>query len=163
MDNIFVKSFLDLLHLLTTITWFGTLFVNFALLRGTVQKTLTPAVAAPFMELFMKKARLVVYISLAILFITGIPLKIVSPYYVSIINFSNSWQIAMFIKHVLVALLALMAIVSFEIITPGLQKIAAKGPTPEVEKMKRVQLLAGMVSVGLAFVIILISAIMNHI
>ncbi|MFZ5431829.1 MAG: hypothetical protein ACOZDD_16520 [Bacteroidota bacterium] len=163
MDNIYVKSFLDLLHLLATITWFGTLFVNVAILRGTVQKTLVPATAAPFMRLFMQKARIVVYVSLAILFITGIPLKIVSPYYVSIINFSNDWQIAMFVKHVLVAVLALMAIVSFEIIMPRFQKIASKGPSPELERMKKAQQLAGMFSVTLAFVIILISAVMNHI
>jgi uncharacterized membrane protein len=163
MDNIFVKSLFDLLHLLATIAWFGTLFVNIAILRGAVQKTLTPAAAGPFLKLFMKKARIVVYVSLAILFITGIPLKIVSPYYVSIINFSNTWQIFMFIKHVFVAILALLAIINFEFITPRFQKIAAKGPSPELEKMKKVQMLTGMLSAGLAFIIILISAVMNHI
>jgi putative copper export protein len=163
MDNVFVKSLFDFLHLLATIAWFGTLFVNVAILRGTVQKTLTPPVAGPFIKLFMQKARIVVYVSLAILFITGIPLKIVSPYYVSIINFSNTWQIFMFAKHVLVAILALLAIINFEIVTPKFQKIAAKGPSPELEKMKKLQQSAGMLSVSLAFVIILISAIMNHI
>jgi uncharacterized membrane protein len=163
MDNIFVKSFLDLLHLLATVTWFGTLFVSFAVLRGTAQKTLSPAVAGPFMKLFMKKSRTIVYISLAVLFITGIPLKIVSPYYVSIINFSNSWQIAMFIKHVFVAVLAILAIINFEYIIPVIQKIAAKGPSPELEKIKKVQLLAGMLSIALAFIILAISAIMNYI
>ena len=163
MDNIFVKSFLDLLHLLATITWFGTLFVNAFILRNTVAKALTPPVAGSFMALFLKKARLVVYISLAVLFITGIPLKIVSPYYVSIINFSNSWQIAMFAKHVLVALLALMAIVNFEVIAPRFQKVASKGPSLQLDKMKKMQQIAGMGSVLLAFVIILISAVMNHI
>lgn len=163
MDNIFVKSFLDLLHLLATITWFGTLFVNAFLLRSSVGKTLPPAAAGNFMTLFMKKARLVVYISLAVLFITGIPLKIVSPYYVSIINFSNSWQIAMFAKHVLVALLALMAIVNFEVIAPRFQNVASKGPSLQLDKMKKMQQIAGMGSVLLAFIIILISAVMNHI
>ena len=163
MDNVFVKSLFDFLHLLATIAWFGTLFVNVAILRGTVQKTLTPPVAGPFIKLFMQKARIVVYVSLAILFITGIPLKIVSPYYVSIINFSNTWQIFMFAKHVLVAILALLAIINFEIVTLKFQKAAAKGPSPELEKMKKLQQSAGMLSASLAFVIILISAIMNHI
>ena len=163
MDNIFVKSLFDLLHLLATIAWFGTLFVNVVILRGTVQNTLAPAVAGPFMKVFMQKARMVVYVSLAVLFITGIPLKIVSPYYVSIINFSNTWQIFMFVKHVLVALLALLAIVNFEIIVPRFQQIASNGPSPELVKMKKIQQLTGMLSVVLAFIIILISAIMNHI
>jgi putative copper export protein len=65
MDNVFVKSLFDFLHLLATIAWFGTLF---------------------------------------------------------------------FAKHVLVAILALMAIINFEIITPKFQKIAASGPSPELEK-----------------------------
>lgn len=163
MDNVFVKSFLDLLHLLATIAWFGMLFVNVAILRGTVQKTLAPDAAGPFLKMFMKKARLVVYISLAILFITGIPLKIVSPYYVSIVNFSNIWQIFMFAKHVLVAILALLAIVNFEFIVPRFQKLASAGPSAEFEKMKKIQQSAGMLSVVLAFLIILISAVMNHV
>lgn len=163
MDNIFVKSFLDLLHLLATIAWFGTLFVNAFIMRGTVQKTLTPQAAAPFMAMFMKKSRMIVYVSLAILFITGIPLKIVSPYYVSIINFSNEWQIAMFVKHVFVAILALLAIINFDVLGPKFRKLAAKGPSAELEKLKKTQMMAGMLSVALAFVIILISAVMNHI
>jgi uncharacterized membrane protein len=163
MDNIYVKSILDLLHLLATISWFGTLFVNFALIKGTVQKTLSPEAMAPFMSLFMKKARVVVYISFAILFITGIPLKIVSPYYVSIINFSNSWQTAMFIKHVFVALLGLLVLVQFEGINPRFQKIAAKGPSPEFQRIKKVQQATGILSVVMAFIIIAISAVMNHI
>lgn len=163
MDNIFVKSFLDLLHLLATIAWFGTLFVNVAILKCAVQKTLAPAAAAPFMKFFMQKSRIIVYTSLAVLFITGIPLKIVSPYYVSIINFSNTWQIAMFVKHVFVAVLAVMAIINFEWILPRFQKLASKGPSAELERFKKVQLSAGMLSVLLAFIIILISAVMNHI
>ena len=163
MDNIFVKSFLDLLHLLATIAWFGTLFVNVAILRGAVQKTLAPAAAAPFMKLFMQKSRIIVYTSLAILFITGIPLKIVSPYYVSIINFSNTWQIAMFVKHVFVALLALLAIINFEYILPRFQKLAASGPSAELGRFTKVQMSVGMLSVLLTFIIILISAVMNHI
>ena len=162
MDNIYVKSFLDLLHIVATITWFGTLFVNFALLRGTVQKTLMPEAAGPFMNLFMKKARLVVYISFAVLFITGIPLKIVSPYYVSIVNFSNSWQIAMFVKHVLVALLGLLVLFNFEYIVPRFQKLAAKGPSAKLQKAQRSLKLAGMFSVVLAFIILVISAVMNY-
>lgn len=106
---------------------------------------------------------MIVYVSLAILFITGIPLKIVSPYYVSIINFSNEWQIAMFVKHVFVAILALLAIINFDVLGPKFRKLAAKGLSPELEKLKKTQMLAGMLSVALAFIIILISAVMNHI
>lgn len=163
MDNVFVKSLFDFLHLLATIAWFGTLFVNIAILRGAVEKTLTPAAAGPFLKMFMKKARIVVYVSLAILFVTGIPLKIVSPYYVSIINFSNTWQIFMFIKHMFVAVLALLAIINFEIIIPRFQKLTASGPSSELEKRKKLQQSVGILSVFLAFLIILISAVMNHI
>ena len=162
MHNIYVKSLLDLIHLLATITWFGTLFVNVALLRNTVQKTLTPEAAAKFTKLLMKKARMIVYISLAVLFITGIPLKIVSPYYVSIINFSNDWQIAMFIKHVFVAILALLAIINFDVIAPKIQKLAAAGASHELIKMRKMQEAAGKLSVVLAFISITISAIMNY-
>lgn len=162
MDNIYIKSFLDSLHMLATIAWFGSLFVNFALLKDTVQKTLTPETSTAFMKLFMKKSRIIVYISFAILFITGIPLKIVSPYYVSIINFSNTWQITMFIKHVFVAILGLLVIINFEIITPRFQKLAANGPSADLKKIEKVRQMIGLFSVSIAFIIIILSAIMNH-
>jgi len=163
MDNIFVKSFLDLLHLLATISWFGMLFANFAVIRPSIQKTLSPQVAAPFLQLILKKSRMIIYVSLAVLFITGIPLKIVNEYYVSIINFSNNWQIVMFIKHVLVVILAMLAIFNFEYLIPKFQKTVAGGATEKLAKMKKLQMITGMFSILLAFTIILISAIMNHI
>ena len=162
MDNIYVKSFLDTLHLIATITWFGTLFANFALILPVVKNSLDSKSASAFMGLFMKKARMVVYVSLAVLFITGIPLKIVNENYVSIINFSNNWQIAMFCKHALVALLALLSIINFEFIGPKIKKSASTASAPQLERMKHMQLRIGMTSVLIAFIIIVISAIMNH-
>jgi uncharacterized membrane protein len=163
MDNVFVKSFLDLLHQLATIAWFGMLFANFVVVRGAASKTLAPNVAGPFFKLVMQKTRIIVYVSLAVLFITGIPLKIANANYVSIINFSNNWQIVMFVKHVFVAILALLALINFEYIIPRFQKLIVQGPSLRLEKTKKLQLLAGMLSVLLALIIIILSALVNQI
>lgn len=163
MDNVFVKSFLDLLHQLATIAWFGMLFANFVVIRSSATKTLAPQVAGAFLKIVMQKTRVVVYVSLAVLFITGIPLKIANENYVSIINFSNNWQIVMFIKHVFVALLALLALFNFEYLTPRFQKLVAQGPSPMLDKIKKIQLTSGLFSVLMALVIIILSAFINQI
>jgi len=163
MDNIYVKVFLDCLHLIATIAWFGGLFTNFIVVRPTVLATLDPPTAGKFMNVFMRKVRIVVYVSLAVLFISGIPMKISNEYYVSIINFSNNWQIVTFIKHVFVGILTLLAIYSFEILSPKFKRVASAGPSAELNKLKGIQALTGKLSMTLALIIIVLSAVMNYI
>jgi uncharacterized membrane protein len=98
MDNIFVKTLFDWLHIFATITWFGGLFINLFILRPVVIKVLSPADAGRFMGAVMKRFRKIVYLSIVILGVTGIPLKIINENYVSIINFENSWEFISFIK-----------------------------------------------------------------
>ena len=45
MDNLFVKTFLDVLHVLATVIWIGGMLVNFLVIRPTTAKVLEPAVA----------------------------------------------------------------------------------------------------------------------
>ena len=152
----------DLIHILATITWFGALFTNFVIILPVASKVLDQPVLAKFMSALMKRNKTVVYISLAALFITGIPMKIASESYVSIINFSNDWQTFLFIKHLLVVILAILAIVNFEVIVPRVQHAARTGNIALLTKTKNIQSVAGKLSFLLAFLIILFSAIINY-
>jgi uncharacterized membrane protein len=163
IHNPILQISLDFLHLMATIAWIGGMFFNFLVVMPTVNKVLDPATTGKFMGTLMKRVRVIVYSSLLILFVTGIPMKIASEYYVAIINFDNNWEIVGFIKHVFVALLAIMAFLSFEIVSPKVAKLAAKGPSPELMSMKKNQMMLGALAFIFGIIVILLSAIMNYI
>ena len=83
MDNLFVKTFIDWLHILATITWIGGMFTNFVILRPAMGKALSAADAGKLTGLLMKRFRIVVYVSIVVLGVTGIPLKIINENYIS--------------------------------------------------------------------------------
>jgi len=153
---------LDFLHLMATVAWIGGMFFNFLVVMPSVNKALEPAAAGKFMGLMFKRVRIIVYVSLLVLFITGIPLKIGSGHYVAIINFETWWETISFIKHVFVALLALFAMYNFEILIPKVSKLAMQGPSPELINLKKRQKMLGGISFLFAIIIILLSAMMNY-
>lgn len=162
IHNATLQTILDFLHVMATIAWIGGMFFNFLVVMPTVMKVLDPATAGKFMGAMLKRVRVVVYVSLLILFVTGIPMKIASQYYLGIINFDNNWEIVGFIKHVFVALLALLAMYNFEILAPKAGKLAAKGPSPEMQVLKKRQMMLGAVSFLFSIIIIALSSVMRY-
>lgn len=162
MQNPILQTILDFLHLMATIAWIGGMFFNFLVVMPTIQKVLDPAQAGKFMGTMFKRVRIVVYVSLLVLFVTGIPMKIASEYYVGIINFENTWEIVGFIKHVFVGLLALMAIYSFELLSPTIAKLSKEGPSEKLTSLRQRQMKMGAVSFLFGIIIIFLSAVMNY-
>lgn len=162
MQNPILQIGFDFFHLMATIAWIGGMFFNFLVVMPTIGKTLDPATAGKFMKALFKRVRVIVYISLAVLFITGIPMKIASDYYSGIISFDTNWNVILFVKHVFVGILALMAIYNFEILGPKIGKLAAKGPSPELISLRGRGKLFGAVSFLVGIITIFLSAMMNY-
>lgn len=162
IDHPVLQIILDFLHLLATIAWIGGMFFNVLILMPTVSKTLDPATAGKFMAVLFKRIRVMVYVSLLILFVTGIPMKIASEYYVAIINFDTSWETVSFIKHVFVGLLALFAIINFEILSPKAAKLAVNGPSPALMSLKGKQMKLAGISFLFGIIVIFLSTLMNY-
>ena len=162
MDHIFVKTLFDFLHILATAIWIGGMFTNFVILRPAVINTLSPADAGKLMAAVMKKTRLVVYISIVVLGITGIPLKIINENYTSIIDFENSWAIVSFIKHLCYGILVLLSVYSFEKLGPMVQKMAIKGETVQLQQLQKKQAVIGLVAFLTAIMILILSSLMRY-
>ena len=162
IDHPVLQIILDFFHLLATIAWIGGMFFNVLILMPTVSKTLDPASAGKFMAVLFKRIRVMVYVSLLILFVTGIPMKIASEYYVAIINFDTSWETVSFIKHVFVALLALFAIINFEILSPKAAKLSVNGPSPALMSLKGKQMKLAGISFLFGMIVIFLSTLMNY-
>lgn len=163
MDNVFVKTLIDWLHIMATITWIGGMFTNFIILRPAMAKTLSPVDAGKLMGAVMKRTRVVVYISIVVIGVTGIPLKIISENYISIINFENNWEIVSFVKHLCYGMLVLLALYSFEILGPKAGKLAAQGPSPKLQQLQNKQATMGKLAFLTAIVILVLSSLMRYI
>lgn len=162
MQNPILQTILDFFHVMATIAWIGGMFFNFLVVLPTIKKVLDPATAGKFLGTMLKRVRIVVYSSLVILFVTGIPMKIASEYYVGIINFDNTWEIVGFIKHVFVGLLALLAIINFELLSPKVARLALSAPSPQLLGLKKKQILLGSLSFLFGIIIIFLSSVMIH-
>ena len=162
LENPVVLTVLDFIHQMATIAWIGGMVFNLLAVMPTVSKVLEPALAGMFMGALMKRVRIIVYVSLLVLFVTGIPMKIASEYYVSIINFDTAWETASFVKHVLVAVLALVALYSFELLSPKVGRLAAKGPSAELVSLRKRQQKLAAVSFLLRIAIVFISVMMKY-
>jgi len=163
MDNLFVKTFLDVLHVIATVIWIGGMLVNVLVIRPTTVKVLEPSVAGQFTQAMMKRFRIFVYASIVILGITGIPMKIVSEHYVSIINFENAWGILSFVKHLLYGVLVVLAVLNFEIISPRVARAAAASEYHQLAKWKKRLAVSGMLAMISAIGTLIISSMMRYI
>ena len=163
MDNVFIKTLIDWLHIMATVIWIGGMFTNMVILRPVMVKTLAPADAGKFMGALMKRFRVVVYASIVLLGVTGIPLKIINENYISIINFENNWEIVSFIKHVCYGILVILAVYMFEVLSPRMAKLAPKGPSPEMKALQKRQVLLGGLAFLSAIVILVLSSLMRYI
>ena len=162
MQNPILQTILDFFHVMATIAWIGGMFFNFLVVIPTVARVLNTATAGKFMGTMLKRVRVIVYTSLLILFVTGIPMKIASEYYLGIINFENNWEIVGFIKHVFVGLLALLAVINFEFLSPRIARLAVAGPSPQLLALRKKQMLTGVVSFLFGIIIIFLSSVMLH-
>ncbi len=152
----------DFLHLMATIVWIGGLMFNVLVVMPSVSKTLDPAQKGKLMGVMFRRVRVLVYVSLLVLFVTGIPMKIASEYYVAIINFDTNWETVSFIKHVLVAMMALSAFYSFEILLPSLKKLASQGASTKIVSLQKQQAVLARVTFLLGIVVVFLSAMMKY-
>lgn len=162
MDNLFVKTLLDVLHIIATIIWIGGMMINFMVIRPVASKTLDPASFAKFNTAMMKRFRILVYVSIVILGVTGIPMKIVSEHYAGIISFEHSWGIVSFIKHILYGLLLVLAVFNFEIASPAIGKAAMLGDQIRIGRWKKRMAISGMLAIFAAIGTLVLSSLMRY-
>lgn len=162
IHNPILLTILDFLHQMATIAWIGGMFFNLLAVMPAASKVLDPPTMGRFMQALMKRVRVIVYVSLLVLFVTGIPLKIASEYYVAIIHFGTSWEAMSFIKHVFVAILALFVFYSFEVLNPKIGKLAVQGSSPLIPKLRALQKRLAGLSFLLAIIIVFISVMMKY-
>lgn len=138
------------LHELATVTWLGGLFTLGVVLFPSARRALGPGPhLRQLMESFQKRLSTLVYISMATLIITGLPLARHNPHFQGLFSLGNTYSITLTIKHVLVLLMVAIGL------TRSLILVRKGQPGQDKEKLK-----AGLLylNLGLGLIVLLLSS-----
>lgn len=138
--NIIFIGIIHFLHIFATVTWIGGMTTNTFVIMPALQSTLSPPEIGKVMAVVMKRFKKIVYISILILFVTGILMNFADDNYGGLMVIENNWSIILLIKHILVLILAGLAFYGFDVLAPKVAKLAAKGPSPEFESLRKKQI-----------------------
>ena len=151
---------LNWFHLIATVVWIGAMSTNFLILLPSLNEALGPGPAiGKMMAAIMKRFRPIVYLSIITLTVTGSLMFYLNENYEGLLVFGNTWTIVIALKHVFVASLVILAVYSFEVLAPKVGKLAAKGPSPELAKLQKLQLNLAKSGFALGIIILLFTGI----
>ena len=111
------------LHMLATVAWLGGLSATALLVIPAARKTLNESDAA-LLGRVQQRLQRVGWLSLAILFGTGLFQMSASPSYEGFLAISNSWSVAIFAKHIVIVVMIGASIYITWVLNPKLQRLA---------------------------------------
>jgi uncharacterized membrane protein len=107
----------------------------------------------------MKRFRPLVYFSILAFLFSGIAMTYLNENYTGLLDLSTSWAVVSVIKHVAVGIFMVLAVYNFEVFAPKVAAVAAKGPSPELARLQKVQKRFAKVGLLVAVVILLLTGI----
>lgn len=155
--NTFLYSLLKWIHLIAAVAWIGGMFSNFFIYIPAIGKTLEPPLAGRLMGTVMKRFRVMVYLSMAVFLVTGILLGSLFLNSGVSLTARNEMVTVLILKVPLYVLMVVLAIVAFEITAPRTERLAAKGPSPKLQKAQRSQMVLAAIGFLLGLIILAIS------
>lgn len=159
VGGLVVASVIDWLHLLATVAWIGGVFINNLVLSPSARESLEPPVMGHFMSSYMKRFRVLAYVSMGVLVLTGVIMMLFSPNYAGGFDLSSLWALFLLLKHILVVVLIIIGVYILEVLNPKMERAGAKGPSPEVAKLQALLRKLGMTSFAVGLLILLFTAV----
>ena len=153
------------LHILATVTWIGGLMALAVLVIPAARRTLQPIDYAALLGRVQSNLQRVGWLSLAVLVGTGLFQMSAHPAYEGFLAISNSWAVAILIKHLVIGLMVLAGGYLTWGVMPALQRIAlqrAVGETVDAArdaKLRKRESLVLTVNLVLSIVVLLLTAI----
>ena len=113
------------LHLLATVTWIGGLATLALVVQPVLNKAVTEAQErARLLEAILKRFQPIANLSLAVLILTGMVQTFTSRFYKGFLRLDNTWAQAIFLKHIAVlGMIIVAAYITFSV-QPALKRNA---------------------------------------
>ena len=159
MDNLGLASVLNFFHLFATVAWFGAATTNAFILMPSIGESLEPPVAGKLMGAVMKRFRIVVYISMGVLIVTGIFMTSSLKF----LEFDSLWSIIHSVKHIFIIIVVVLVIYAFEGLGRKVSRLAQKGPSPELAGLQKKQIVFAKIGLVMAIIIMILTGILTAI
>jgi uncharacterized membrane protein len=161
MDNMIVLSIVRFLHIFAMVAFFGASTTNVFILLPSIGKILEPSVAGKLMGEVMKRFRVVAYISIGVLLLTGSALLKTNEEYMGFMQFVNFWSVIAFVKHIFIAILIVLVIYSFEVLGKKVASLAANGPSSELARFQKKQIILSYIVLVISIIILIMTGILT--
>ena len=163
VSKLVLLSAMNWLHLVAVVVWIGAMISNVLVLLPSARESLEPPVMGRLMGSIMRRTRRLVYASITILLVTGVIIMLLNKHYLGLLDLGNSWTVFLLMKHIFVAILIILGVYMFEVLAPKLGRIAAKGPSPVLARLQKLQVRLGMAGVITALIVLLFTAVISAI
>jgi uncharacterized membrane protein len=128
-SDLTILSVLNWFHLVATVVWIGGIFLSVTAISAAAKQSLEPPAMGRFMNAFMKRFRIMIYVSIAVLVVTGVFMMLYNQSYAGGMDMGNLWVLLVVIKHIFVLALIILGIYLLEGVYPKIARLGAKGPT----------------------------------
>jgi putative copper export protein len=96
---------------------------------------------------------------MGILVVTGVVMTLVDPQHAGSYGPGNTWGLFLMLKHIFVVILIVLAVCILQVLLPGIEKAGAKGPSPELAKLQKRQMIISILSFVAALLVLLFTAV----
>ena len=157
-----LMALVNWLHLLATVAWIGGMSTNLVVLLPSMRGNLDPPVMGKLMGAVMGRFRILTYICIAVLIVTG---GLMSRYNASYegFGFTNLWTTIGVVKHLVVVILVVLAVYAYEGLAKKVARVAAQGPSPELTRMQKRQIGFAVTGFVLGLIVLLLTGAMSAI
>ncbi len=142
------------LHMAATIVWIGGLFYQAVVVNPALERL--PDERGRLAEDMRRRFQPLAWLSLLVLFGTGLLQMSGNPNYVGLFAVTNPWSRAILTKHITVGLMMLVAAYQTWVLNPRLSRLALKREAAasdqvavEISRLNRVSLAFGILVLGL--------------
>lgn len=132
--NLLILSLSHFLHLLATVIWIGgIMMILLVILPGAKESLESAPMIKRLMKEITKRFTPMANISILVMIATGIVIAHYEQNFTGFLDFNNSWNVVMFLKHLLVALMIIIHFYRGLILNPKIGKLSAEINNSQVE------------------------------
>ena len=162
--NLIILSASYFLHFLATVVWIGGIIMILLVILPSAKTSLESApMISGLMKEITKHFTLMANISIFILIVTGIVIAFYNKNFTNILDFSNRWNLVMFLKHIFVALMIIIHFYRGLILNPKIGKLSLQVDDSQIAKLRKYSLDLVKANLVLGLVVLFVSGILSSI
>ncbi len=125
--SLFILSLSHFLHLMATVIWIGgIMMILLVILPGAKESLESALMTKRLMKEITKRFTPLANISILIMIATGIVITHYEQNFTGFLNFNNFWNVVMFLKHLLVALMVFIHFYRGWILNPKIGRLSSR-------------------------------------